>query len=119
MTTPPPSSSTSLSTTVDILEQILRPIEITSCTWMNHDASDNRILPHTCACYDIPNQEACANGYRDVRRGSGHDVFEKTPNTLISWCLTNVPSQYSNDDIARNSWVTGCFNGIRGPHKKI
>ena len=117
---PPPSSSvTSLSTTSDILEHVLRPAEITSCTWMNLDVNGNRILPRTCACYDIPDQEACANGYQNVRIGNGHDVFEKSPNSLISWCMSNVPNQYTNDEISRNSWVTGCFNGIRGPHKIV
>ena len=118
-TQPPPPPPTSLSSTVDILEHILRPVEITSCTWMNIDVNGKHIQPRTCACYDIPNQEACANGYQNVRIGNGHEVFEKDPNSLISWCMTNVPSQYANDDTSRNSWVTGCFNGIRGPHKMV
>ena len=104
---------------VDVLEHILRPREITSCSWMNVDVNGQRLLPHTCACYDIPDQHACVSGYANVRIANKHEVFEKDPDTLAIWCVDNVPKEHSNNETSKNSWSVGCFNGIRGPHKIV
>jgi hypothetical protein len=117
---PQPSSNISNSLSkIDVLEHVLRPTEIESCTWMNVDVMGNRLLPHTCACYNIPDQNACANGFMNVRLGNEHQVFETNPNSLITWCVNNVPQDYTNNRESLNSWVVGCFNGIRGPHKIV
>lgn len=107
------------SSNILILENILRPNEIQSCTWMNIASDGTRILPHTCACYNTSDKQTCVSGYQSVRVENLQPVLEKNPDSLITWCVNNIPNEISNNSDATSSWVIGCLNGIRGPHKIV
>jgi hypothetical protein len=102
-----------------MFENILRPNEIQQCTYMNTSTNNNRLLPHTCACYNTQHQHICVNGYQAVRVENPYSTIEKHPDSLITWCLDNIPSDIKNNEKQQESWNIGCLNGIRGPHKIV
>jgi hypothetical protein len=120
-----------MSTNASALSHFVRPDEIYNCMWesaSNATTTQGRQCPHDCACISAPNQNACRVGYFQIgqtERGDNNSPTKRLlartedPSALINWCTNpaNVDPKFASDTAARDSWVIGCLNGIRGYHK--
>jgi len=100
---------------VSKLELFSRPQEILSCVWRNNMTEPK--YPVECACNGISNKSVCQDGYKSVKTQVNQHTLEKDPNSVIVWCNSNVPINYQKDKDLHDSWIIGCLDGIRGPHK--
>ena len=112
-----PSSTT--YNNIEWLDHFRRPLEIVNC----HNAltSDMGYVRYRdCACQELPNIEACTDGYVSVSQKVPRSTIEFDPNSVIGWCRDphNLPAQVYNSDPDRHSWVLGCLMGIRGAHHR-
>jgi hypothetical protein len=111
------SNSSSPNPDVSILESFSRPQEILSCVWRN---MAEKKYPNECACSNdnnVSNRQACQDGYKTVKTRVDQHTLEKDPNSVIVWCNSNVPTNYQQNKELHDSWIIGCLDGIRGPHK--
>jgi len=116
--TTPVSPSSAFPAHVPLLEFYVRPQEIQSCSW-RVDQNGRRPTPRDCACSNLPQPSVCVEGYEAVKQQVNDATLENDPNAALGWCVHHVPPPHQHDATARQSWILGCFDGIRGVHKVL
>jgi hypothetical protein len=93
----------------------MRPDEISVHT-NEITSAKARQCPFEVACQNAPLKEKCYQGYvHFVEKNPKH--LTANPNTFIKWCTSNIPTGLNTQE--RDSWLIGCYNGIKGPHKVL
>ena len=108
-----------------VMDHYVRPQEITNCLSYTPGAT---VQDCACKLSGIPEGNgsqaavelkstlttACAAGYNSAGQNK-----QSTPDQTVSWCLNNVPSQYSPSTTSYTeytAWLIGCLNGVNGKH---